>query len=458
MEKLEKFTIPGAEFDSSARDPPPRCHPGTRLAIVREIHDFLNDENRERRRLLWLVGKAGVGKSAIMQTIAENCFEETNTSGATLGASLFFSINGRNDPAKSFITLAYQLAVAHPPYCNFVREKIARDPKLPTKAVKAQFTKLFIEPFVQKELYHGMTKPFLILVDGLDECQGEGKQAEIVGLIAYLSLVNPEVPLIWIIASRPEPHLTSTFARPNVAPTCNTIEVAIDSTEACADVERFLRDELERIRLKYPALAMFSRWPAENHFLKLAAAAGGLFAYASTAIRFIDDLNFGDPTFQLQQILDVIDNVPINGGGESAHPMAHLDALYTRILSRIPRSVMHNTKKLLLIITHPNFVDRPLAEVCDWLKISLPAIHGALHHLHSVLDVPQGEESEWCALRPAHKSFRDFIFDLTRSGIFSADYESEQSQLVCDCALAHLQTISASNSTCAQSYSFMLLM
>ncbi|KAF9440387.1 hypothetical protein P691DRAFT_620084, partial [Macrolepiota fuliginosa MF-IS2] len=70
MKELEEYTIRGTEFDSSERDPPPRCHPGTRLKIVKQIQEFF-DDYRNGKRLLWIVGPAGVGKSAIMQTLAE---------------------------------------------------------------------------------------------------------------------------------------------------------------------------------------------------------------------------------------------------------------------------------------------------------------------------------------------------------------------------------------------------
>ncbi|KAF9442516.1 hypothetical protein P691DRAFT_765151, partial [Macrolepiota fuliginosa MF-IS2] len=60
MKELEKHTIPGAEFDSSERDPPPKCHPGTRLKIVERTQQFFGNY-RDGKRLLWIVGPAGVG-------------------------------------------------------------------------------------------------------------------------------------------------------------------------------------------------------------------------------------------------------------------------------------------------------------------------------------------------------------------------------------------------------------
>ncbi|KAF9442214.1 hypothetical protein P691DRAFT_501514 [Macrolepiota fuliginosa MF-IS2] len=99
---LAEYTMQGAEFDSSDRDPPPRCHPGTRTTITNKIHHWLENPRLEKR-LFWLRGLAGVGKSAIIQTVAEKLSDQ-----GRLGASLFFSrTNGRRDPRQVFTTLAY---------------------------------------------------------------------------------------------------------------------------------------------------------------------------------------------------------------------------------------------------------------------------------------------------------------------------------------------------------------
>ncbi|KXN82261.1 hypothetical protein AN958_02793 [Leucoagaricus sp. SymC.cos] len=67
---LAKFTIPGAEFDSSLRVTPLECHPGTRFEILRDIRVWMEDTLRTQY-LLWLKGSAGVGKSTIIQIL---CF------------------------------------------------------------------------------------------------------------------------------------------------------------------------------------------------------------------------------------------------------------------------------------------------------------------------------------------------------------------------------------------------
>ncbi|KAF9443199.1 hypothetical protein P691DRAFT_646398, partial [Macrolepiota fuliginosa MF-IS2] len=344
MIKLAEYTIPGAAFDDSDRDPPPRCHPGTRLAILQRAQDFFVDPHREKK-MFWIVGPAGVGKSAIMQSLAETV--SSANSDVVLGASLFFSINGRNDGSKTLTTLAYQIAVNDLSYRQFIRNEVENDPTLLQKALPAQFKKFFVDPFVTRA-GGGSQRRFLILIDGLDECNSNDTQCKLLGLISFFCLRYPRAPLVWIIASRPEPHITAYFSRPGLSSLYEMENILINSDEGREDVERYLRDELGKLRPKYSALASAIQWPPEGDFLKLSAGADGLFAFASTAVRFIDDPVSGNPVSQLKQVLEVIDNILSRPRDDNVHPMGGLDALYSHILSRVPRYILPTTKKLLL--------------------------------------------------------------------------------------------------------------
>ncbi|KAF8961812.1 hypothetical protein BDZ97DRAFT_1663668, partial [Flammula alnicola] len=60
----------GAFHNSDERFDPPKCHPGTRVAVIKRIMDWV--ESLEiSYPMLWLHGPAGAGKSAIAQMIAE---------------------------------------------------------------------------------------------------------------------------------------------------------------------------------------------------------------------------------------------------------------------------------------------------------------------------------------------------------------------------------------------------
>ncbi|KAF9449811.1 hypothetical protein P691DRAFT_798820 [Macrolepiota fuliginosa MF-IS2] len=344
---LGKRVMPGAEFDSSERDPPPRCHPGTRLSIVQRIRDWLQNAGRQKN-LLWLHGPAGVGKSAIIQSLAES---ESKYNGVI--ATLFFSaISARNDPNRVLTTLAYQLAVKDPSYRAYVVELMSQDPRSLDKATSEQFRKLFIEPFTQQGIGGG-SAPWLILLDGLDECrppdtgsQAESKseraQCEIIKLISMFVLEYPSVPLLWIISSRPESHLKAFFSRPDVRASHWEEEVPIDSDEACQDVERYLRSELENIRQQYPDhIPSGSPWPCEEHISIIARSALGHFVFVTTVTKFIEDPDIGDPIAQLEQILDIINHPDVY---IENNPLAALNALYTSILQRINPVVLPLTK------------------------------------------------------------------------------------------------------------------
>ncbi|KAF9443197.1 hypothetical protein P691DRAFT_809315 [Macrolepiota fuliginosa MF-IS2] len=434
MKDFAERTIPGAAFDDLARDPPPRCHPGTRLAILQRAQDFLANPHRDKN-MFWIVGPAGVGKSAIMQSLAENA--PSANSRVVLGASLFFSINGRNDGSRTLITLAYQIAVHNSSYRQYIQKEVMNDPKLLEKLLPTQFSKFIVEPFARR-LVHSSHTRFLILIDGLDECNSNDTQCELLGLISFFCLRYPTAPLVWIIASRPEPHITAYFSRTGVSLLYEMEDILINSNEGREDVERYLRYELAKLRPKYPALASTDQWPAERDFLKLSAGADGLFAFASTVVRFIDDPASGNPASQLQQVLEAIDNILSQPRYGNGHPMARLDALYSHILSRVPRHILPATKKLLLRL---DFLPEPLfLYLCNRLSMTQDVAYGAIHHLHSVLYIPGPNAAARREARVLHKSFSDYLHDFERSGIFP-NHTSQREELEFQCALRILDEI-----------------
>ncbi|XP_006458996.1 hypothetical protein AGABI2DRAFT_65891, partial [Agaricus bisporus var. bisporus H97] len=321
MKEFLQHTIIGAEYDSSARHPPPRCHPGTRLAIIERCKNFVVQcDGKEKTR--WVVGPAGVGKSAIMQMVAEEIPAD---------ASIFLSVNGRQDGTKTFTTIAYQLAAKFEPYRQLIRNETSRDPSLLQKSLPVQFQKFIVDPFIRKPLFDSSHR-FLIIIDGLDECDNPLTQVELLELISEFCIKYPASPIVWLIASRPEPHITSFFEDDSITPSYTKEEIEIDSDEACEDVQRYLRNKLNKIKIKYPALKHKREWPSEFEFTRIATAAGGLFAYAATVVRYIGDPHYRNPAAQLRHVLEAIRAGPDDDESGRDHPMAQLDALYQRIL------------------------------------------------------------------------------------------------------------------------------
>ncbi|KAF9446252.1 hypothetical protein P691DRAFT_804451 [Macrolepiota fuliginosa MF-IS2] len=152
LQLLASNSMKGAEFDSSERDPPPRCHPGTRYGIIETCQAWRKSTN-PTERMLWLNGAAGVGKSAIMQTMVEL---EHKSEPNPVGATLFFSkLNARDKPNRVIPTLAYRLAVKNASYLNYVAEQLSRDPKFVEKTMAEQFRCLIRIPFGEMQIWKG---------------------------------------------------------------------------------------------------------------------------------------------------------------------------------------------------------------------------------------------------------------------------------------------------------------
>ncbi|KAJ3572143.1 hypothetical protein NP233_g3270 [Leucocoprinus birnbaumii] len=427
MTVFAAHTLRGAELDSSARFPPPRCHPQTRLAIIERVRSRLKTPTK---RVQWLVGPAGVGKSAIMQTIAELEKKES----AILAALFFSAPNGRNDPAKVIFTLAYQIALQHEKYCQYIRSQAKADPKLWEKSTDVQFNKFIVEPFAILRV-HRDSEPILIFIDGLDECKGQQDQIQLLSTIHAFVATHPRAPLLWVISSRPEAHITTHM---NPLAFYSKEEVSVDSPEACQDVERFLRTEFNKIRDSDPVIqSLHHQWPPESQLLKLLAAALGLFAYADTVVRFVGDLVAGDPISRFELILDLIDNVSEPQSSalvtRGVQPMANLDALYQYLMSQVPpQNIPHLTEILAFVVFFPDvwgeMAKVSLVVMCNWLGMSANVTYGALRQLHSVLYVPlpQDAHDNHQHIRVYHKSFSDFILDPERSGINIGTAEEEE--------------------------------
>jgi hypothetical protein len=131
-----------------------------------------------------------------------------------------------------------------------------------------QFKAFIVELFVERRIWG--------LLDGLGEHRGTEDQCEIVHLISTFARENPDAPLAWVIASRPEPHIYDTFEEDDVSQSCWSEHIPIDSAEAFQDVKRFLRSSFDVIRKKFRR-SLPGDWPSDTDFLMLTHAASGVF-------------------------------------------------------------------------------------------------------------------------------------------------------------------------------------
>jgi hypothetical protein len=103
------------------------CMKGTRREILSQLENWLNDE--QDKRVFWLNGLAGTGKSAIAQTFAETSFAD-----GKLGASFFCSrdFDERSNLRSILPTLAFQLAHRYPALPGGVAPGLDGEPRCRT--------------------------------------------------------------------------------------------------------------------------------------------------------------------------------------------------------------------------------------------------------------------------------------------------------------------------------------
>jgi len=100
------LAIKGAEYNSPGRQPHPMCLEGTRVDLLDHVYRLLEDP--EMSRIVWLKGTAGVRKSVVAFTAAEQMralhMKDQTSSEKRLGGTFFFSrkYTERYQPTSNF--------------------------------------------------------------------------------------------------------------------------------------------------------------------------------------------------------------------------------------------------------------------------------------------------------------------------------------------------------------------
>ena len=374
-----------------ARFPPPRCHPQTREKVLKIITDWVNDPHA-RQPIIWLNGPAGAGKSAIAQTIAGRC------SGEQLAASFFFLRHSpdRGTSTRLFTTLAWQLANSIPELLAYIESAIKTEPLFPTKSLDTQFDCLIVQPL--QELFRGKPnfcpQKFLVIFDGVDECTPDGDQKVFLRLIGD-AFSEIHIPLRFLICSRAEPHLQEVFESELMTGITHAISLN-DQFEANDDIRRYLKDEFTRIRAEYKLFKLPSGWPPGKTIDQLVSKSSGQFIYASTIVKFVDDI---DPRERLDIVLKIR---PVN----SVSPFAKLDQLYVQILSQQPNiRLLRDVFTLIIALRNPK-----IEFVCRRLRIGEEQLERKLLRLHSLVHISD------FGITTYHLSLHDFFLDRKRAG------------------------------------------
>ena len=358
--------------------------------------------------ILWLYGPAGGGKSAIAHDIARRCDLEK-----LLLAGFFFS---RSDPARSnakslITTIAYQIAINIPGTRVKIVATIEQDPLILTRSLETQVTALIAEPLrepLEAGYFNEPTSRRLIIIDGLDECDTPNVQCNILEVISLL-FHEYHLPLIILVASRPESHLTHSFTTGSLPEFHTTL--ALDNTyKPDDDIRRFLTDKFKQVKDTHRMSGYLDpSWPSVDVIEGLVKKSSGQFIYASTVVKYVSSIRH-QPADRLNVVLGIR---PPRHAREM--PFGELDALYMHIFAAV-----EDIETVLLILgyyllSRPRF--HPVMDIGDlehFFLLSRGDIDMLLGDLSSLVVISKFEPF----IRLLHASLGDFLLDPARSKQF----------------------------------------
>ncbi|KAL0062386.1 hypothetical protein AAF712_010732 [Marasmius tenuissimus] len=435
IETLAQHIAPTALHSSDARNARTACLEGTRVGIVDKLTSWVEDPSK-KHRVCWVTGGAGVGKSAIAQTICEIFRRKSQ-----LAASFFFS---RNDTSRStldpfFPTLAHQLATT-PEFqtaglSSFIDRAVRQTPNvLRGTNLEGQFQSLVSRPCAQIDTKQWKTLPKLIVIDGLDECMGgpgttsaSHAQEILLSIINHATCASPPIPFQFMIFSRPE-HTIRNFFQTTFSH--EPVDTRDFNAEADHDIRTYLEKEFATLSDSRPEILSMGVWPGKKATNQLVCKADGHFIYVVTVMKYITSNN--PLSADLRKRLDIV----LHTEETMSHPdLSDLDQLYHTILRRFENGNLR-TQLLLpllqLVITpvseqemfYPYHLQKPpiylnhrrpylLAAI---LKVDFHQCSALLSQMRSVLHVP--DDPHGADVSVLHASFSDFLSDCHRSHEF----------------------------------------
>ncbi|KAJ3566074.1 hypothetical protein NP233_g7237 [Leucocoprinus birnbaumii] len=430
LDKSSQKFVCGAELDSSARGILPRCHPGTRNRLIRKLAAWLENTERDYN-VVSLTGPAGVGKSSVSQSFAEHARTRKR-----FGAAFFFARSSDcTDHLRVVPTLVRQLAVHDRDYRTIIVKLLLDDPTILEMNMASQFEQLIMNPFsfLVQQQPERLSAPILIVLDGLEACNNEDAQIELLDLICRSQGLS--LPLLWFISFRRESHLTRALKRPDIKKFCASEEISVEDIDGQRDIYSYLQARFQALRERYPEsfdLEDTEQWPSGSQLRQLAHMSSGLFVHAARLVDGFHAKGKRNPQEQLRELVG-----SMREPGSQLETLTILDDIYKEVLAEVDLSVLPLTKRILsLLVFFPGqTTQRSLTpqDIVNFLGISRGQFYDALDKLHSIIYIPATERADCERLRFYHPSIKDFLEDSRRSGMFSIDIEGLKETFAIQC-------------------------
>ncbi|TEB20046.1 hypothetical protein FA13DRAFT_281017 [Coprinellus micaceus] len=366
------------------------CFPGTRLKVTKKIRSWMDSSLLfAKPHIMWVYGYAGCGKSAIAQEMARYFAGENR-----LAASFFFfrGAGDRSRVTRFATTVASQVAAAIPATAEMIERAVKANPGLLTTrntSLADQFEHLVYRPInsvkwdkFAASLRHG---PFLIVLDGVDECENREEVGVFIDRMIEFFDQKPRTPLRFLITSRVENHIHQRLHSSKQVRLVDLVKHTSNKDIMCALEAAIAKEKRGRL------LACDKAWPSFEDKVKLVEHIGGSYIFMATILKRLFDPNGADSLSPMERLPVVLGMNP------------DFDNLYKAILEP-----WQHLPYFLDIISIVGLALEPLsiAQIGDILDIGTVAVAKVLLNLHAIIQIP-GDDHTPVTLW--HTSLRDFL-------------------------------------------------
>ncbi|KAF5326848.1 hypothetical protein D9619_005054 [Psilocybe cf. subviscida] len=402
LDRLIDVVASNAILNAGGRADEVRCYPGTREEVIGKVERWMDGQGAPAHRMMWLSGPAGAGKSAIAQTVAERCQER-----GINAANFFFRSDATRNHAQPLVaTLVYQLRRYYPALDELLADCLTATSLICKASIDEQLRQLIASPIQIIRHSSSTHQPIILIIDGLDECDNERTQEQILGALHAL-VAEDSSPFRVLVASRAEHHLVMSFNKTGASVESIFLN---DEYRPEEDIRCFVIAKFSEIKGVHSlARTLGEHWPARENIDKITKKSSGQFIYAATVMRFIQ-CSPASPALSLSTVLRTR---PSSDHG----PLAQLDALYSHIFSKV-----HNMQMLRLILgAHFITAGKHFGSVGSLMRLAgydEIEIESSLADLAAIVQVVPGVHTE---LVFYHASLSDYLQDRSRSGIYHID-------------------------------------
>jgi hypothetical protein len=394
------------------------------LNIISQVLDWAKSTDLRNPRIFWLYGMAGEGKSSIATSIA--CDLERDN---FLGASFFFARDNQSHYSKAFSTIVVSLCDHHlemkAAICDFVTNE-----SIPLEYGTDRFRTSILKPILDVKENSDLEKPIILIIDALDECGTEEQRADILQFLVQL-LALPSLRIL--LSSRPEKDIKQVFDKLPYEVLRYDLSSTDSKTAVNDDISMFIDRRLKDVKDNWRSVNS-PNWPTSEKQKALLTRACGLFIWASTAMKFIDQ---EDPARQLDILLETSSDLKLFDSPSASNT---LNGLYRTVLTHVAadrtRELFRKAVGTILIVAHP-LSPSTLGGLIDLgydQDRTSGVIWDVISKLRSVFvlpDLPQAasgafedataRNQQMEPIRIIHPSFVDFLTTKERGGSFFID-------------------------------------